>query len=192
MSPVLTALVVFAVLGILQALLSNRPGSSAEVETSLAGVTPPAWPFVAMQYHLGILNRTYVVFVSERSMCGARVRGPLLAPVQVTSRWNDPFFYPRPALLAKCVGVDLESEKFLATDRANFRLRKDDVAVVEFTTESKWGMGAVPYSGRLLVTRKDRTRMELILLGIQDGRGLCDRLRAEGFGASDSTRRAAT
>ena len=56
----------------------------------------------------------------------------------------------------------------------------------------KWGMGSVPYSGRLLVSRNDRTRIELILLGTQDGPRLRDRLQAAGFGASDATKQVAT
>ncbi len=102
----------------------------------------------------------------------------------MTERWHDPFFFPRPALVAKYRNLDAGSPEFLAKDRANFRLGKDEVDGVEFTADAKWGMGKVPYSGRLMLSLKGGHKRELILLGRQDGPGLCDRLRGEGFGQS--------
>lgn len=166
----------------IQALISSPQGSEAKAKAILATVQPGAWHFVALQYYGGILNRTFVVFVTHDTICGVRVRGALPAPVNVTDRWHDPLFYPQPKLLAKYEGVDLESPGLLAKDKANFRFRKDEIERVEFTSDAKWGMGSVPYSGRLIVTRKGGVETELILLGTQDGPALHDRLRAEGFG----------
>ena len=152
------------------------------MKSLVANTRPAAWNFVALQYCYGILNRTYIVFVTDRMICGAHVRGVLPAPVHVTERWRDPFFYPRPSLVAKYEGIDLESPEFTTIRRANFQLSRDQVTSVEFSDEAKWGMGTVPYSGRLFLSLRDGSVTELILLGVQDGPGLQHRLVAAGFG----------
>jgi hypothetical protein len=175
--------VVLASLFAVQLLLTNRAGSNDEISKILATVRPSAWYFVALEYYSGISNRTLVVFVTEKMICGAEVGGLLVAPVVVTERWHDPLFYPRPGRLARYGGLDVESEAFSMMSKGNFRLRREQIASVEFTDEEKWGMGKVPYSGRLLVSLTDGAKKELILLGRQDGLALRLRLRAGGFGA---------
>jgi hypothetical protein len=180
--PLIVGAIVIVALYAMQVLLSNRAGSSDEVKAIIATMRPAAWSFIALEYCYGILNRTYVVFVTENVICGARVRGTLPAPLEVTKRWRDPLFYPRPALIARYADIDLESERFTAVSKANFHLRRDQIDDVEFTNEPKWGMGKVPYSGRLVIFLKDGTKKELILLGTQDGPFLRKRLKANGFG----------
>ena len=166
----------------LQLLLANKPGAEVEVKTLVVGASPPAWHFVALEYCYGILNRTYIVFVTERMICAAKVRGVLAAPVILTERWRDPYFYPRPRLVANCVAVDLESPTFLSLNGANFHLGHESIDRVEFSSDPKWGMGKVPYSGRLFLHLRDGRTKELILLGAQHGTQLKDRLLAAGFG----------
>jgi hypothetical protein len=84
--------------------------------------------------------------------------------------------------VAKYRNLDAGSPEFLAKDRANFRLGKDEVDGVEFTADAKWGMGKVPYSGRLIFSLNGGRKRELVLLGTQDGPRLRDRLIGEGFG----------
>jgi hypothetical protein len=181
-SPLLVAAVVIATLFTIQVLLSNRVGAEAEVRASLAAVSSARWYFVALEYYSGISNRTYVVLVTNDAICGAIARHILPAPIHVTDRWHDPLFYPRPALVAKYRELEAGSVEFLAKDRANFRLGREEVEGVDFTADAKWGMGKVPYSGRLLLSLRGGRRRELILLGTQDGLLLRDRLRGEGFG----------
>ena len=139
-SPLVVAAVVIVTLFAVQILLSNREGAEADVRASLATVASARWYFVALEYYSGISSRTYVVFVTERAICGAIARHVLPAPIHVTERWHDPFFFPRPALVAKYRNLDAGSPEFLAKDRANFRLGKDEVDGVEFTADAKWGM----------------------------------------------------
>ncbi|MGA2449724.1 MAG: hypothetical protein ABTD50_13660 [Polyangiaceae bacterium] len=181
-SAILVGVVVSLALLALQVRLTNRAGSSEQVKAVIATVRPEAWHFVALEYGNGILNRTHIVFVTEHVMAGACVRGTLPAPMVVTERWHDPYFYPRPVLVAKYRHIHLESPEFIDMNRANFHLRREQVKDVEFTTEPKWGMGKVPYSGRLMLSLEDGVKKELILLGTQNGPDLRDRLRAGGFG----------
>src|ERR1041384_2923085 len=175
------AIMALALIGF-QALSSTPRGSEAEVKTLLAEMPASTWHFVALQYCYGILNRTYMVFVTRDMICGAKVRGLLAAPVHVTDRWHDPLFYVRPRLVARYGRVNLEGPEFASLNSANFQIRKGEVATVEFTAEPKWGMGTVPYPGRLYLTTADGIRRELILLGNQDGQAIRERLLTNGFG----------
>ncbi|MGO9838734.1 MAG: hypothetical protein ACLP1X_31530 [Polyangiaceae bacterium] len=183
---VLVVASVMAMLYALQAVLGNRAGSEAEVAASLSAVPRALGWFVALEYFRGIDNRTFVVLFTKNAICGAWTRGVLVAPLQVTPRWRDPLFYPRPAAVAKLRGLDIESSEFLKTNRANFQIRREDVEAVEHTTEEKWGMGRVPYSGRLILLLKDGRRRDFVLLGDQDGPALVERLRAATFGRASA------
>jgi hypothetical protein len=125
-----------------------------------------------------MLNRTYVVFVSDTMICGARVRGSLPAPRTIDERWSNPYFFPRPDIVKRCVQVDLVSPAFKQLSAANFQIPLTEVADVCLDGEPKWGMGPIPYSGRIHLRLRNGATKELILLGKQDGPALLSRLRA--------------
>jgi hypothetical protein len=122
-----------------------------------------------MEYCYGMLNRTYLVFVTTNTLCGARVRGPMSAPTIVSERWYSPYFYPRPRLVEKYAHMNIETASFLTVSGANFQIPRQQLERCEFTAEPKWGMGTLPYSGRLLVHLRNGTTREFILLGKQNG-----------------------
>lgn len=169
---------VLAVLFGLQVALSNRKGAESNIKTQLDGMIPPAWHFVALQYCYGMLNRTYVVFVTDSMICGARVRGSLPAPLVVDGRWSDPYFFPRLHIVKRYAGVDLTSPQFRRLSFANFQTPLSEVEDVRFNAAPKWGMGPVPYSGRIHLRLRGGAKKELILLGRQDGPALVERLQA--------------
>ena len=141
-----------------------------------AGAAPtverPAWSFIALTYYGLILNRTYRVIVTDRHVCGGRVRGLLSAPANVGPQHADPEFYVQPKLAGRYVGVDPESDAFLAIDRANFRIPREQIARVERITRRKWGLGGIPSTGRLVLHLRDGSRRELILIGHQDAEAI--------------------
>jgi hypothetical protein len=173
---VVVAIAVCAGLFGLQAALTNRKGTESQVRALLGGMFPNAWNFVALEYCHGVLNRTYVVFVTDGMICGARVRGPLPAPLLVTERWTDPYFFPRLRLVKHYMGVDLTSADFKRVSRANFQIPRREIAKVWLDSKPKWGMGSVPYSGRIHLRVRDGETREWILLGKQDGPSLVGRL----------------
>jgi heat shock protein HtpX len=139
-------------------------GAAAGCEGGAAGVSR-RWSFIAMSYYGLVLNRTFRVIVTERSVCGARVRGLMSAPASVGPQHDDPEFYIGAKLDASYAELDPESEEFLARDRANFRIDRDQIERVELIERAKWGMGALPTAGRVVLHLRDGTRRELILLG---------------------------
>lgn len=135
------------------------------------------WSFVALEYYALILNRTYKVFVTEGLVAGAIVRGWLPSPPLPTDAWFDPDFYPRERILRRYEGIDVPSHDFLHKNYWNFHIPRSTIADVEFTRAPKWGMGAVPYSGRIILYFRQGGSQELILLGHQDGPSIRYRLR---------------
>jgi len=174
---VIVGIVVCAALFGLQAALTNKKGTESDVQALLSRMLPHAWNFVALEYCYGILNRTYVVFVTDEMICGARVRGPLPAPLLVTERWSDPYFFPRPSHVSRYAGIDLTSAGFKKMSLANFQIPLGEVEKVWLNSDPKWGMGTVPYSGRIHLRLRNGKTRELILLGKQDAPSLVERLR---------------
>ncbi len=174
----------FAALFGLQTLLANRKGTESDIKALLDRMTPPAWHFVSLEYCYGMLNRTYVVFVTDTMICGARVRGMLPAPLLISERWFDPYFFPRPAAVKRYLQVDLRSREFKRLRFANFQIPLSEVTDVRLNTEPKWGMEPVPYSGRIHLRLRSGATRELILLGRQDGPALVERLQGQLAGRS--------
>lgn len=133
------------------------------------------WSFVAMRYYALILNRTYKIFVTDQAICGVRAANLLASPMyKIGSDWLSPDYYTDKRLVDKYQNSDFYSGSFLAKDKSNFLIHKNDIIRIDYHPK-KWGMGQVPYSGRLILeTKKDS--IELILLGNQDAFAIKKRL----------------
>ena len=129
-----------------------------------------------MQYYWLMLNRTFEVFVTRSMICGARVRGAIASPEGTEPQQHDPQQYVNARLRRRYDSVNLEAPAFLALDRANFQLTRSNISSIKFFPR-KWGMGAVPYSGRLVLTDLSGSKCELILLGTQDAGFIAARLQ---------------
>ena len=133
------------------------------------------WYFQAMEYFALILNRTYTVMVTDRMLCGAYVHGPLPSPPLPTRDWHDPEFYVGQQV-HRYEGLHVESPEFRRRHWFNFQYQLREIASAEFDPRPKWGMGNVPYSGRIHVCGRSGWRREFILVGQQAGAPLAYRL----------------
>jgi hypothetical protein len=134
--------------------------------------------FIAMEYFLGILNRTYLVSGFNGGIGGARVGGLVSNPVVLPSdQAENPQTFVDTALSSRYKSVSFDSAKFLELDGANFFYAMHDVASISTNMARKWGMGNVRYSGRIFITLSSGKTREFILLGSQDVQGIADRLR---------------
>jgi hypothetical protein len=133
------------------------------------------WGFVAMQYHTLVLNRVYVVCVGVDSLVGITARG-LVASGKVNESMFNPLYWARTSNLEKYARYQISDQVVIDSARANFRMLFSEVQSVTYSSDAKWGMGAVPYSGRIFVTASAKNH-EFILLGKEDGIAVRDRLR---------------
>ena len=148
---------------------------SKSLPSDLDGPRGSDWGFVALSYHSLILNRTYLVLVSDRVVAGAVVRGSMGSPQLSGLELLNPFSYPKPKLVQRYAGLDIHSDAFLAVHAAGFRIDRTALTDVRLDLSPKWGMGKVPYSGRIILRTRETAR-ELILLGRQDVGEIRDRL----------------
>jgi hypothetical protein len=134
----------------------------------------PAWSFVAMEYYALILNRTFLVTVTEGELKAVVCRGLtsssggtllselLTTPIAVRGDLNDPRAY-------------VNDRRLRRTSRANFAMTLADVTSVRYDKRKKWGMGEYPHDGKVFVEAGGNER-EFIILGNQSGEDIARRL----------------
>jgi hypothetical protein len=156
--------------------MSKTSAYPNEQDHNFRGATGGSSWFAAMEYFGLILNRTYKVFVTDQMVSGAKVSGLVSSPRVVEPSMFDEGFWVRTPAARQYDHLDVTSQEFLGLDPANFQMRWHDIAKIEYRPGKKWGMGNVPYSGRLTLQHKAGRPRELILLGKQDGDALKARL----------------
>lgn len=125
--------------------------------------------FIALQYDWVLWSRRVKVYVLKDRLSVAKIGGGLDSPVFVSDPWYMPKFYVDHSYQVKYIGVDPSSEEFLSIDKANYRIKQSDIVNVEYDPTNKWGMGAVPHSGKIWITTTNGHVHEFVLLGSQNG-----------------------
>ena len=134
------------------------------------------WGFIALEYYALILNRVMAVLFTARNMVIVRVGDVVIAPHHLTDDWYEPLAYQTRRMVARYAGVAVESDEVLRLDRVNRRAPLSEISGAAFEHAGKWGMGSVPYSGKIFL-HGTRHRDELILLGNQSGDEIVAQLR---------------
>jgi hypothetical protein len=134
--------------------------------------------FVAMEYYWLILNRTFLVLLTEKELIGIKVHGLIgaessdlvteLLPLTIDGDLENPYSYISMKYVEEIKNIDLLSETFLRANRSNFRIRKSEITRIDYDKRKKWGMGQYPHDGKIYVTTSDNKR-EFIVLGSQSG-----------------------
>jgi hypothetical protein len=126
--------------------------------------------FVGMEYYWLILNRTYVVFAAPNGLYGWKAEGPVTA--------SRPLFYQPYAKMLEDPALmrDLGAVEDLAKLKGGFFIPSSDIAYVEASDKSKWGMGGIPHSGRVRIGLTGGKPREFILLGSVSPEVIRDRI----------------
>ena len=140
--------------------------------------------FVAMEYYGLILNRTFLILLAETHMIGVVANGlisvrsaadPLTSIItdalSVHGDLHNPLSYLKEKYLNRVKNLNLLGDDFLKINRANFRIRFDEISEVTYDPRKKWGMGYYPHDGKVYVTTHGNRR-EFIILGDQSGRAI--------------------
>lgn len=155
-------------------------GSETDVAATLVNAELGTGPceFIAMEYYGLILNRTYFIVATKESFAGVKVGGLVASPPMEKQELFNPRHYMGNADLT-LIQSKLNSSRFTSkSEHGFFNYPWSAVKGFSFSDKPKWGMGNVPYSGRLFVALADGRQRELILLGKQQGLNLLDQLNA--------------
>jgi hypothetical protein len=159
-----------------RAALAPETDGAVPIANAELGIGP--CEFIAMEYYGLILNRTYFVVATKESVAGVKVGGPVASPPMARQELFNPRHYLGNTDLTLAQGKLNQSRSTSKSEPGFFNFPWRDVKGLSFSDKPKWGMGNVPYSGRLFVVLADGRQRELILLGRQDGANLLKHLNA--------------
>ncbi len=128
--------------------------------------------FVAMEYFALILNRSFLIFITDEGLRGWKFCGPVTTRIPnyyepVETLLDDPEMAP---------GSDAFKE--LMHGRGTFIIPYSEVTSVNFVGKRKWGMGPILHSGILTIELTEGRGREFILLGATYGEGVRDSILA--------------
>ncbi len=142
--------------------------------------------FVAMEYYWLIMNRTFLILITEKELIGIKVHGPIsvestdhlvnLLPLTIDGDLQNPYSYISTKYIDRIKDVELESTQFLKINRSNFRINRTDIVDVSYDKTKKWGMGYYPHDGKVYVKTRDYHKREFIILGTQSGENIKNRI----------------
>ena len=146
----------------------------------------PGNHFVAMEYYWLILNRTFLILLTDNELIGIKVHGPIgaessdpligLLPLTIDGDLENPYSYIAGKYIERIKDIDLNSEAFLSVNKSNFRIKKLEIVEAKYDKNKKWGMGHYPHDGKVCVKTRDNSKREFIILGSQSGQDIEKRI----------------
>lgn len=143
--------------------------------------------FIAMEYYGLILNRTFLVLITEEHLIGLKVHGLIVSniPFDPTSildiaatvlenlvdstDQDNPYSYVKDRYLRKVENLDVQGDEILAAYRSNFRINRSDITKVSHDPTKKWGMWEYPHDGKVNIKTTNGSSREFIILAKQSG-----------------------
>ena len=142
--------------------------------------------FVVMEYYWLILNRTFLILITDNELIGIKVHGPVgvetsdalanLLPLTIDGDLQNPYSYISTKYIDRIKDFDLKSNDFLRANSSNFRIAKSDIVEIAYDKSKKWGMGYYPHDGKVYIRTKNDQKREFIILGSQSGQEIRNRL----------------
>jgi hypothetical protein len=132
-----------------------------------------------MEYYDLILNRTYVVFVAPEGLYGWKAEGAVTA--------GQPMYFAPYSEMLKDSDLmnNRRAIKKLSDLAGGFFIPRSDILSADVINRKKWGMGAIPQSGRVKIRTVSGKSREFILLGQADAAAIQQSIL--GFPASQIT-----
>jgi hypothetical protein len=122
--------------------------------------------FMAMEYFALILNRSFLVFITDEGLRGWKFVGPVST--------KSPQFYKPIEELLDDPEMSPGSAAFneLMCGPNTFVIAYGEIRSVDFSARTKWGMGGILHSGILSLGLSKGKNREFILLGAAYGEGI--------------------
>lgn len=143
--------------------------------------------FVAMEYYGLILNRTFLVIITNDYLIGLKVNGlvsvegnsknsianKLLDLMVIKNDLENPYSYMKDKYLDELADFDIYETDILEVSDSNFKIKKSEITEVVYDKRKKWGMGYYPHDGKVYV-KTANGKQEFIILGNQSGQKIKD------------------
>lgn len=147
--------------------------------------------FVAMQYYGLILNRTFLVLLTNDLLIGIKVNGlisvesgenkvvkALSESMAVKGDLQNPYSYIKSKYLDRVQDWELLDASILKQNKSNFIIRRQEVKNAYYDAKKKWGMGYYPHDGKVYIEKFEGPRKEFIVLGNQSGQKIANLILA--------------
>jgi hypothetical protein len=155
--------------------------------------------FVAMEYYWLILNRTFLILLTDDFLIGIQGNGNIATEggkdiyasfkvkgfdvsVPISINHAAPYInklvvrgdLSNPYSYLKVKYIEEVEDIDLTGDsflkiKANFRINRREIKNVYHDSRKKWGMGYYPHDGKVYIETLDNKKKELIILGNQSG-----------------------
>jgi len=123
--------------------------------------------FIAMQYYGLILNRTYLILITESHIIGIVGNGlisvqgggnPLTSVITgnmaIHEDLMNPLSYLKDKYLERVNDLNLLKENITKIHYANFRIKLSEITEVNYDPSKKWGMSYYPHDGKVYIKTK--------------------------------------
>jgi len=138
--------------------------------------------FIAMQYYGLILNRTFLILLTNNQIIGIKVNGlvsvesggsiiakELANTMTVKGDLQNPYSYIKSKYLDRVQNCEPFDGSILTQNKSNFVINRSNIKDVYYDPKKKWGMGYYPHDGKVYIETVDGKKKEFIILGNQSG-----------------------
>jgi len=145
--------------------------------------------FVAMEYHTLILNRTFLILLTNDYLIGLQGNGvvsvegghnlfarEISKAMSIRGDLNNPYSYLKGKYIRSIENENLFDGSVTRKNKTNFVIDKKDISNAIYDEKKKWGMGPYPHDGKVYIETKDGKKREFIILGDQSGHKIANRI----------------
>jgi len=139
--------------------------------------------FIAMEYYGLILNRTFLILITDDHLIGLKVNGmvsveageedPITASIinekAIKGDLSNPYLYIKNEYFKKIENLNVFGEEIINEDKSNFKISRQKIKKVTYDKRKKWGMGYYPHDGKVYLKTENKRKREFIILGSQSG-----------------------
>jgi len=143
--------------------------------------------FIAMEYYGLILNRTFLVLITEEHLVGLKVNGFVssnmvfdptsLIDIATTvlenyaddSDLDNPYSYIKKRYIKKVENLNIAGSEILAANSSNFRIERKNISQAHYNATRKLSMAEYPHDGVVNIRYAQGSKREFIILGKQSG-----------------------
>ena len=138
--------------------------------------------FVAMEYHTLILNRTFLILLTDEYFIGLQGNGvvsvegghnlfarEISKSMAIRGDLNNPYSYLKEKYIRGIENENLFDGSTIRKNKTNFIIEKSNISNAIYDEKKKWGMGPYPHDGKVYIETKDGKKREFIILGNQSG-----------------------